>query len=316
MSNALNCQDWNQRIQAAEGSFLQSWPWGEFQEAMGKLVARFYVETVTAQFIVQPLYLNKTYVFSPYGPVGTEAGAATLLQLVQEVIAPEHKAIFWRHEGKPALFGGHSVKEIHPHHTWLLDLDNPETLLQGMKQKWRYNIRLAERKGVKIHTSQDSKDVTKVYALLKSTAERQGISIHSEVYYKTMVEVLAKYNMIQLYLAEYQGNIIAGNIMIGFGNTMTYVHGGTDNEHRSVMAPHLLQWQAIMDAHQQCYKTYDFFGIAPPNIAPNMPNHPWAGITRFKQGFGGRLVTHYGTFELPLQRMWYTAYKIMKRLWI
>ncbi|MFA5995666.1 MAG: peptidoglycan bridge formation glycyltransferase FemA/FemB family protein [Patescibacteria group bacterium] len=298
----MNATQWNSFVLQNHGSFLQSWQWGEFQQAYGRTIIPLAKDNLQALCIVYPLRFNKTYLFSPYGPVGNIT-ATTITPLLNDIknLAKKYHAIHWRYERAGKLFSGQPVSNIHPQQSWLLPLTNPEQLLAAMKQKWRYNIHLAERKGVTIHQSTDLKDLEKIYPLLKNTAQRQKIKLHPKRYYTTMVNTLNNHNL-TLYLAEYQNKIIAGNIMLGFGDTITYVHGGSDHAYHTVMAPHLLQWQAIVNAQQAGYKTYDFFGIS----------EQWPGITRFKQGFGGQLVEYAGTYELPLNKMWYTAYKLAK----
>ncbi len=306
--------EWNQHIIDHQGSFLQSWEWGEFQKAYGRPVERLYSGTTAAQTIVHTLPAGRTYLFSPYGPVGCSTEDVPAIFDLIHGVASRYKAIFWKFERCSTIYGGNSTSEVHPQYTALLQLTNPDAILEAMKPKWRYNIRLAERKSVTVRTSTALQDMDIAFDLLSATAERQGIRIHPKSYYQLLLEKLGSAGMAKLYLAEYEGNVIAANIMVGFGKTMTYVHGGTDNTYRQLMAPHLLQWQAILDAHEAGYTTYDFFGVAPPG----QPNHAWAGITRFKMGFGAHFQEYSGTFDIPLSTIWYNAYRMIKHIrpWI
>lgn len=108
-----------------------------------------------------------------------------------------------------------------------------------------------------------------------------------------------------LFIAEYQGKTIAANLVNFFGPTATYTHGGWDWEYRSLMAPHLLQWEQIKEAKNRGCKAYDFWGIDKIN---------WPGITRFKKGFGGKEVNYIGTFDLILKQAWYSAYILVKKI--
>lgn len=301
----MDANTWDSFILQHQGSFLQSWAWGEFQAAYGHPVERILTTTGAVQYFIYPLAFSKTYLFSPYGPVGSLKNSESFMNTLK-AIAKKYHALFWRYERDGTDYGGKAVHNIHPQHTWIVPLQSPDKMLAAMKSKWRYNIRLAEKKGVQIHISQDPKDIDQLYPLLQTTAARQNIRLHPKSYYRLMVEQLGSAGLLQLYLAEYQNKIIAGNIMVGFGKTMTYLHGGSDYTYHSVMAPHLLQWQAIQAAQQAGFSNYDFFGIAPPDQL----NHPWVGITRFKQGFGGYSTSYAGTFDLALQPMWYTMYTL------
>ena len=207
--------------------------------------------------------------------------------------------------------GAKKLSSIHPEWSWVVQLQQPDALMAAMKSKWRYNIRLAGKKGVTVRRTRELNDMEALYELLSATAKRQGIGIHDLSYYLTMVQVLGEAEMLDLYIAEYEGKVIAGAIMVGYGDTYTYVHGGANHEYRSVMAPHAVQWAGMEYAQAQGYAVYDFFGAAKPE---HDKTHPWAGITRFKQGFGGEYVQRSGTWEIPLNSMWYTVYTIGKRL--
>ena len=106
------------------------------------------------------------------------------------------------------------------------------------------------------------------------------------------------------------GRVLAANLMIWFGDTVSYLHGASSNVRREVMAPHLLHWKLINEAKSLSFKHYDFWGVAPEGTV----NHPWAGVSRFKRGFGGRYVAYPGTFDLPLDRFWYRVYRLLQTI--
>jgi len=271
-------------------SFLQSPAWGEFQKAYGRQVVQVEQSGVVSQWIKYPLPFGQHYWFCPYGPDHTTSFNPAVLPT---------GALFLRYEASAEALGGKRVADVHPSHTLITTLSTPAQLLAGMKQKCRYNIHLAERKGVTIRQSRSVSDVATCYRLLQQTAQHQHIHIHPQRYYELMVEKLAT-----IYFAEYQGQVIATAIMIGHNDTMTYVHGGSDYTYRAVMAPHLLHWQAMQDALVAGYKYYDWFGIGAQ----------WPGVTAFKLGFGGEEKVYPGTYELPLRSVWYTVYQLMKKI--
>lgn len=201
------------------------------------------------------------------------------------------------------------VKPVQPDNTLVLDLTkSEEELLAAMKHKTRYNIRLAERKGVKIRTSNDPKDMEEFYKLIEITYQRSKIKAHTKNYYQKQFETLNREGLAKLVIAEYKGKTLVANFMIFFGQTATYVHGASSNEYRNVMAPHLAQWVAVKAAKEHGFKIYDFWGIAPDDD----PKHSWAGVTRFKKGFGGREINYPGTFDLTINQGWYNIYKLIR----
>ncbi len=311
-----NKQDWDRLVAkqggpaspdaSQGGSFLQSWDWGEFQHQYGRSVHRLAIEDKAClQLIEYPLAVGKTYLFSPCGPEFSSDVYFNTFHKEIKKIAARANSVFWRFEPRTEDFSHFKkVKNVQPSQTLILNLkesESPDELLNSFKSKTRYNIRLATKKGVTVRVSEDMADLDKFYAMIKKTASRQGIRLHPKDYYQLM---LAQENT-RLYLAEYEGKIIAANMIIAFANTMTYLHGGSDHEYRKVMAPHLLQWQAIQDAQAAGLKYYDFYGI---------DEIKWPGITRFKMGFGGEIIKRPGTFEIPLNKIWYQAYKTIKKI--
>ncbi len=214
-----------------------------------------------------------------------------------------------------------SPSEIQPQDTLVLDLsETEERLLSGMKQKTRYNIRLAERKGVRVISTADyERYFSDFWNLMKETSRRNKIVSHSESYYYRMLKTLCpgavfleergvslgrkKRLCARLYLAEYKKKIIAANIVLFFGDLAVYLHGASSNEHRNVMATYLLQWRQIMDAKDVGCMRYDFWGIT---IGGGKKN--WAGITRFKKGFGGDEVRYIGAYDLVFDSLGYNVY--------
>ena len=185
-----------------------------------------------------------------------------------------------------------------------------EELLKNMHQKTRYNIRLAEKKEVKIRVGETQEDFEIFWSLCEDTSSRDNFKSHAKQYYQEIFKILVPSGFTKLYLAEFEGKALAANLVYNFGDTSTYVHGASANEYRNLMAPHLLQWRQIQDAKADGYKYYDFWGVAPDDSK----EHRWAGITRFKKGFGGQGVNYLGVYDLILKGFWYKIYKLAKKL--
>jgi lipid II:glycine glycyltransferase (peptidoglycan interpeptide bridge formation enzyme) len=152
------------------------------------------------------------------------------------------------------------------------------------------------------------------WKLLAETAARDRFHTHERAYYEKMFVALAggqhRNAAMRLWLAEREGAAIAGALTVEFGGTVTYLHGASRNEDRKYMAPYLMHWHIISDAKARGFREYDLWGTAPTEDE----KHPWAGITRFKVGFGGADAAYLGAWELPVNRFWYGAYRLAKRL--
>jgi len=208
-----------------------------------------------------------------------------------------------------------ALKDAHfsnqPVRTLMIDLTKTEQeILNEMKPKGRYNIKIAQKKGAVVLKSIDQKDVGTFYAMIKETATRDGFSVQPQEFYEKMFASLKEENRVKLYMAESEGKIIAANIVTYYGDTSTYYYGSSSNEYRNLMAPYLLQYEAIMDAKKLGYKYYDFLGIS----ADEKTKDSWAGITDFKRKFGGFDFVYHKPSEIILSHLWYSLIIGLKKL--
>ncbi|MCX6745896.1 MAG: peptidoglycan bridge formation glycyltransferase FemA/FemB family protein [Candidatus Parcubacteria bacterium] len=296
-----NKEQWDKQIGSQKMSqFLQSWEWGQFQQRLGRKIWRLDVNGYYVLVIKMPLPLDQNYLYAPR--INFLMNKDTL-DFSKELALAE-KSIFLRLESGLSqeldLFGWQKTKNVQPGQTLMLDLTKSEAeILAGMHQKTRYNIRLAEKKGVKLVECQ-AEQFPIFYDLLLDTFRRKSKNLYNRNYYYQLYhDHLAK-----IFCAEYQGNILCANMVLFFGDTVTYLHGGSSQADKNIMAPHLLQWETIKKAKGLGYKYYDFWGI---------DEKKWPGVTRFKKGFGGFEVDYSGAWDLPLNKFLYLAYQITKR---
>lgn len=265
-----------------------------------------------------------SWLYAPRGPL--LKNPEQLPQLLEAInsIAKTEKAVFLRVDPPEILFdqasqvaqpsgvttfphhfpGFHQISHgFQPEHTIILDLTKTEEeILRQMKPKGRYNIRLAEKKGIII---QKSTDIGAFYTLLQETTSRDQFSGHDLTFYQSMLQEIPS----QLYLAHYKNEVLAGIIVTYFKDTATYYFGASSNQRREFMAPYLIQWQAIKDAKAMGCTEYDLFGIAPAEVK----NHPWQGVTEFKQKFGGQTVAYQKAQEFAFNKPMYAVYRLYKQ---
>lgn len=200
---------------------------------------------------------------------------------------------------------------IQPPDTVLVDLTaSLEEILARMKSKWRYNIRLAEKKGVQVRRS-SLEEIDVFYDLYKTTSQRDGIAIHHKDYYRDLLErgqgdSVAK---VDLYIASYGDEPLAAIITLLAGTEAVYLYGASSNSHRNLMPAYLLQWKAMEAARAAGCRVYDMYGIPPTDDE----NHPMHGLYRFKTGFGGQVVHRPGSLDIPLSPL-YKLYILGERL--
>jgi lipid II:glycine glycyltransferase (peptidoglycan interpeptide bridge formation enzyme) len=304
----------------AGAEFLQSWQWGEIMRAGGEEVLRVGVRRTAggkiwaaATLIKKPLAGSYFYWFAPRGPIVDKGGAGeaynqTLDFLFSEVKRIDRRALFMRIEPVRLPVGALSFRikrsiDLEPRQTLILDLaKSEEELLAAMQPKTRYNLRLAEKKGVRIRAGGPA-DFSEFWRLMNLTGARDGFRLHGARHYQNLLRAGADF--IKLFLAEYQGQNIAAGLFSFWGDKAGYLHGASDHEFRNLMAPHLLQWTAIVAAKRAGFKYYDFHGL---------DENKWPGVTRFKLGFGGRRVEYAGTWDVIFRPLAYQVYSFMRKI--
>ena len=198
-----------------------------------------------------------------------------------------------------------------PRHTIYVNLSRPEgELLEAMHEKTRYNIRLAQKKKIRITEGENLEGFVE---LLGKTETRQGFYSHPPGYYKTLWETLRPFEMVYLLSAhppDAPDAFAAAVMLLRYRDFLYYAYGGSDPKYREFMAPHLLHWEAIKLGKRLGCKTYDLWGSY-----RNSPDEsdPWWGIYRFKSGFGGQEVTFPLAADIPLSPL-YSLYPLLDRL--
>jgi len=296
--------------------FLQTPAWLAFQKSLGRKVWRLDDGFLKASIIRHDTRLGQNFLYVPYGPelnlemaregLRNEIGhfAETLRTLVRQEgsmfvkLEPTHDMVvelLWRNGVKLRK----SPRHIQPMFTVVADLtQSVDQLLDRMHHKHRYNVGLAERKGV---TVEQSSDADAFWKMLKDTAEHDGFSTHGMLYYKKMLNFFAGDEGLRarLWFAHHGGRPVAGVLIMEHGHTAYYLHGASDRAQRALMAPHLLHWKLMQHYKMEGYKWYDFWGIDAAK---------WPGVTRFKLGWGAKTVEYPGSFDLVEKPFWRWLY--------
>ena len=287
-------------------SFLQSREWEKFQEMLGRKIWR-----VEGRLIIRhDLPGGFNYLYAPHLAELT----GSFLREVADV-ARKEKSIFLKIDPVKNLqplavnFQFRKSQNLQPQKTVIADLTkSEEELLGGMHPKTRYNIRLAERKGVyvfKCDRARIKSFVDAFWELLSATSRRDAFYSHSERHYQKLIGISGDQFINNLFFAEYRGEVLAAALVNYYGKRATYLHGASSEIHKNVMAPHLLHWRIMQDAKSSGFEVYDFWGI---------DEKKWLGVTRFKMGFGGEVVEHPQAVDVIFRPAWYRIYKAVQRV--
>lgn len=299
----------------------QSLHWKYYQEALGREV-RIYVDfnpeykkldvspfSATAMVIIDKTKGGYSTWDIPRGPIGQ---SNSLLQtIINDAKKGKCISIFlspvtghWL----PAI-GRPSGRHEQPEATRIIDLiQSEEDILKQMHPKGRYNIKLAEKSGVKIKhclfiDEVVEEDIEAYEKLASETAKRDGFTGGSTKRYAAFLAHIPGSFLLLAYAPDH-AEPIAGLIGVhDVGRTGIYYYGASDYHYRAMMAPYLLQWEAIKMCKKAGSTRYDLLGIAPPDQL----HHPWSGISDFKAKFGGTVVTYPPEQEIVLK-------PVMKRL--
>jgi len=238
-------------------------------------------------------------------PVPAVAGDGVATDAALAALAAETEAAL-------AARGAVRVRSGQPQHTLVLDLHRSEEELRGeMLSGRRRSINAATRKGISIQRTRESVEVEEFLRLIHRTGERNRFDPHADAYYRTVCTTLFGLGAASLYLAKVEGVSVAGVIAFESASTGYYAHAADDPERsRQIVAAAPLAWQIVRDCRAEGRTAFDFWGVIPDDSA----DHPWAGFSRFKKTFGGRMITRPGTFDLPLRPLRYRAYQAAREM--
>ncbi|MCQ3954865.1 MAG: methicillin resistance protein [Chloroflexi bacterium] len=292
--------EWNQFLtNFPDAHLLQMGEWGELKKDFGWKPVRIIDGNVGVQILFRKLPLGFTIA---YIPKPAESGQWTMDgdSFWREVdsVCKKNRAIFLKIE--PDAWADEfriqnsefriSKHDIQPPRTITINIqDGEENILSRMKPKCRYNIRLAEKKGVKVRAWDD---IAAFHEMMTITGGRDDFGVHSREYYQRAYELFRPKGTCELLVAEYEGRPLASLMIFANGRRAWYVYGASSNEERNRMPAYLLQWEAIRWAKARGCEEYDLWGVPDEDEetleAQFESRHDglW-GVYRFKRGFGG-----------------------------
>jgi peptidoglycan pentaglycine glycine transferase (the first glycine) len=319
--------DWESFVQTKhpDAHLLQTAAWARLKSAFGWQAEILRAEESGAMILFRRLPLGFSIAYLPRGPVPSTTAALSSLLPQIDALCRARRAVFLKVE--PDLADGDaaasdlrrmgfrpSPNTVQPPRTIQIDLQgSEEEILARMKPKTRYNIRLAARHGVRVSSSED---IGSFARLMNTTGSRDAFAIHSAQYYQKAFTEFSPHRNVELLLAFFQDEPLAGLMAFAQGRRAWYLYGASSDIHREVMAPYLLQWEAMRWARTQGCTEYDLWGI--PDAGEETLETQFTtrqdglwGVYRFKRGYGGRLWRATGAWDRVYHSPLYMVYRFL-----
>jgi len=320
----LNRIEWDAFLtRYPQAHLLQTGEWGDLKIPFGWSPERIQTGDTGAQILFRRLPLGFSIAYIPKGPLGKDW---QILWPEIDQLCQRRRAIFlkvepdaWMEqeaEYQDQFKGLFPAATIQPRRTIVVDLSGSEDeLLARMKQKTRYNIRLAQKKDV---TVRESNDLDEFQRLMRTTGVRDDFGVHSIEYYQRAYQLFSANGKAALLQAEFDGKALAALMVFAAGGRAWYLYGASSDEERNRMPAYLLQWEAMRWAVAKGCRSYDLWGVPDEDEEQlesqfeERSDNLW-GVYRFKRGFGGSLMRSATAWDKVYQPILYRAYQRFSR---
>ncbi|MEA3403547.1 MAG: peptidoglycan bridge formation glycyltransferase FemA/FemB family protein [Armatimonadota bacterium] len=331
--------EWNDFVRSAQyPTVMQTWQWGQLKSSTGWTPHVVAVEdggaiAAGALVLARELpHVGRSLLYAPRGPIVDFDDAELVRSLLGEIralagergavalkidppVSAERSEVVELLEAEGFRFVGDEDPDLggtQPRYVMKTDLTpDPEELLASFKSKWRYNIRLAGRRGVSVREG-TREDLPRFYELLEGTARRDQFRVRDYSYFERMYDLLAPEEMLRLFVAQFEGRMVAGDILLRMGDEAVYVYGASDSDYHKHMPNHLLQWEMMQWAKGVGCTTYNLRGVS--REVDGEPVGELGGLNRFKRGFAGQYMEYIGEWDLVYSPVWYRVYEAAQRL--
>jgi lipid II:glycine glycyltransferase (peptidoglycan interpeptide bridge formation enzyme) len=311
-------------LKCTEKTFCQSWNWGEFNKAMGDRIWRFGIfegeELIAVSNVIKVKAKRGIFLFVPHGPVILKGEAKEVIKALLDYLidlGKKEKAVFIRfspilerNENNAKILRELGMRNapihMHPELTWELDATlNEDELLKGMRKTTRYLVKQGEKNpDIEIVQSCDEKDLDDFERVYLETAGRHSFTPFSMKYLKKELESFKDDNEIVIFSGKYKGETVSSAMIVYWSKRAFYHQGASSLKYSKIPVSYLLQWEAIKEAKKRGCELYNFWGVV-PEIEKN---HPWAGLSLFKKGFGGKEKEYVKTQDYILSPLYWLTY--------
>ncbi|MFA7170213.1 MAG: peptidoglycan bridge formation glycyltransferase FemA/FemB family protein [Candidatus Paceibacterota bacterium] len=311
-------------LNCSEKTFCQSWNWGNFNESMGDTVWRFGIfeeDELIAVFQTLKIKAKRgVFLFVPHGPVILKGETKKIIEEIlvhlkdlgrkEKVAFIRFSPILEKNKDNVKIFKDLGFRNapihMHPELTWELNISlDEEEVLKGMRKTTRYLVKQGEKnKEINIVKGTDDEALEDFERVYLETASRQSFTPFSFKYLKKEVEAFEKDGEVVIFSGKYNGETVSSAIIIYYSNIAFYHQGASSLKYPKIPVSYLLQWEVIKEAKRRNCRLYNFWGVVPESNK----NHPWAGLSLFKKGFGGQEKEYVKTQDYPMTPLYWLTY--------
>lgn len=308
---------------------MQSWEWGEFRKSLGTPIHRYgiyknnkLIKAFQLTFHKIP-FTNQFVGYLPKGPTPDKELAEALTK-----IGKKHHCTFIKIEPDIEQVTGNrlqvtgeftkSSKPLFTKYNFVLDLTkSKDEILKNMHPKFRYNIKVAQKHGVKVEERTDDQAFQDYLNLYFATTARQNYHGHNRHYHTQVWKVLKEAGIVKLLIAYYKPQTINHELpltawmLLVFKDTLYYPYGGSSEEYKNVMSSNLVAWEAVKLGKKLGLQKFDLWGALGPDASPN---DPWQGFHQFKKKLGAESVEYVGTYDLIFNIPLYYLFTFIDKL--
>lgn len=297
---------------------LQSWEWGEVREKNGNKIIRigeFFEDKLINVFLISLHKIPKINYFIGYCPRST-IPSVEVCEFIKkycqqnDIITVKFEP-YEKNNNNVIPYLKKSNFQLFPDWTQVLDLKRTDDeLLRNLKSKTRYNIRLAEKKGLKVIEKTDDAGFEIFAKLYFETCKRQKYFGHNLKYHQTVFQHL-KNHISHILIVYFENTPLAAYELFLFNKNLYYVYGGSSDEYRNFMGTNLLMWETIKFGKASGAEQLDMWGSLSPDFDEK---NPWAGFTKFKEGYSTEYVQFVGSFDLVVNPILYSIYSFVYKI--
>lgn len=310
--------DWDRNLEKLNGHLFQSSIWEQFQKAQGRDTFTDNGDGWSWMGAVRKSSGIK-YLYLAYGPnLETESKLAEALDSIESK-ARELKVDFVRMDFPVDIVektlkehGLKHVSDMQATYHMVLNLEpSVEDLWSNVASRTRTYVNTAPKRNLSFVISENPSDLAKFLKIQAMTAKRQGISMYPKSYYESLINTMMPLGSCKLYFAKTSSDTIAGALCVDWEGTRYYLFAATNDQlNRKAHGAQALMWWLIEDAKKQGLEAFDYGGVVPLD----WEHHPWIGHTRFKKNYGGEIIKGGGTWDLPINKIKYHLYTIVKKV--